>query len=115
MNNSENNTCIQINDIFDELIEENKRLNNELMFANKCLNVLNEFKSYLYNNYINKCKCNHIFNDFISNQFKYLEKEFDSICGQKLSIDSNVKTSESIESEELNEKKVKTSEVLVTL
>ncbi len=35
---------------------------------------------------------------------KHLEKEFDSICGQKLSIGLNVKTSESIESEELNEK-----------
>jgi hypothetical protein len=52
----------------------------------------------------NKCKSSHIFNDFNSNQLKHLEKEFDSICGQKLSIDSNVKTSESIESEELNEK-----------
>ncbi len=76
------------------------RLNNELLFANKCLNVFNQFKYYLYNNYINKCKFNHIFNDFNSNQLKNLEKKFDSICGQKLSIDSNVGTVESIESEE---------------
>src|SRR5258708_7173870 len=34
-------------DIFDDLIAENKRLFNELLFANKCLNVLVEFKSHL--------------------------------------------------------------------
>ncbi len=44
---------------------------------------------------------------------KHLEKEFDSICGQKLSIDPNVKTAESIESEELNEKKIKLNEDFV--
>src|SRR5258708_15507158 len=34
-------------DIFDDLIAENKRLFNELLFANKCLNVLMKFKSHL--------------------------------------------------------------------
>ncbi len=110
---SQKEVVIRINHIFDELIEENKRLKNELLFANKRLNVFNEFKSYLYQNYINKCKSNHIFNDFNSNQLKHLEKEFDSICGQKLSIDPNVKTAESIESEELNEKKIKLNEDFV--
>jgi hypothetical protein len=46
---------------------------------------------------------------------KHLEKEFDSICGQKLSIDSNIKTAESIESEELNEKKWKKMKFSVRL
>ncbi len=38
---------IKVNDIFDELIEENKRLLNELLFANKCLNVFIDFKTKL--------------------------------------------------------------------
>ena len=33
------------NDLFDELMEENKRLLNELIFAEKCLKMFNEFKS----------------------------------------------------------------------
>jgi hypothetical protein len=45
---SQKEVVIRINHIFDELIEENKRLKNELLFANKRLNVFNEFKSYLY-------------------------------------------------------------------
>ena len=36
---------IKVNDIFDELSEENKRLNEELIFTNNCLNVLNRFKA----------------------------------------------------------------------
>src|SRR2546421_3620365 len=40
-------SSMETNDIFDELIAENKRLFNELLFANKCLNVLMKFKSHL--------------------------------------------------------------------
>ena len=36
---------LRVNDVFEELSEENKRLLNELMFANKCLKVLITFKS----------------------------------------------------------------------
>ncbi|XP_054166604.1 histone-lysine N-methyltransferase PRDM9-like [Oppia nitens] len=39
--------CVEVNDIFDDLMSENKRLVNELLFANNCLNLLNELKSYL--------------------------------------------------------------------
>jgi hypothetical protein len=38
---------IKINDIFNELKQQNKRLGNELMFANKCVVILIKFKSYL--------------------------------------------------------------------
>ena len=38
---------IKINDIFNDLKEENKRLLNELLFADKCLKCLTEFKSFV--------------------------------------------------------------------
>ena len=37
-------SCLDVNDVFDELIEENKRLNRELIFANRLLKVLLEMK-----------------------------------------------------------------------
>ena len=37
-------TSIEINDSFDEMKAENKRLENELFFANKCLDVLNKIR-----------------------------------------------------------------------
>ena len=40
-------TYININDIFNELKEENKRLLNELLFADKCLKCLTEFKLFV--------------------------------------------------------------------
>ena len=47
-----------VNDVFDELKEENNRLYNELLFADKCLKSLIKFKtfidkiSYLFENYL---------------------------------------------------------------
>ena len=38
---------ILVNDIFDELLDENKRLLNELLFSNKCINLFIEFKSFI--------------------------------------------------------------------
>ena len=38
---------IIVNNIFDDLKEENKRLLNELLFADKCLKCLIEFKSFV--------------------------------------------------------------------
>ena len=42
-----NSINIKVNDIFDELLAENKRLLNELLFSQKCLNVLNKIKIHL--------------------------------------------------------------------
>ena len=56
---------IRVNDIFDELSEENKRLKNELMFANNCLKVLIKFKTFI---------------DFISDNLK---TDLDSNVSQK--------------------------------
>ena len=38
---------VLVNDIFDELFNENKRLLNELLFADKCIKVLNKIKRFL--------------------------------------------------------------------
>ena len=38
---------LEVNDIFDEMSDEIKRLKSDLKFANKCLKTLNEFKKYL--------------------------------------------------------------------
>ena len=59
---------IKVNDIFDELIAENKRLLNQLLFSNKCLNVLIEIKTN-FNSIINELKTN-----LSSNQLKTIEK-----------------------------------------
>ena len=38
---------IEVIDIFDDLRQENKRLLNELLFADKCLKCLTEFKTFV--------------------------------------------------------------------
>src|SRR5260370_31462165 len=67
---------IELNDIFDELREENKRLNNELLFANKCLNVLNKFKIHLNNIYQ---KFDSIIDSKHKQELNELEIEFKNI------------------------------------
>ena len=61
---------ILVNDIFDEILYENKRLFNELLFADKCINVLTEIKTFIHLNY-NEIKVN-----LVSNQLKV----FNNLC-----------------------------------
>ena len=69
------NKCeIVVNDVLEELNEENKRLLEELLFANKCLKVLNEFKNFVELN---------------SNQFKLILDENNKQFYEELS--ENVK------------------------
>ena len=67
---------IKVNDIFDELSDENKRLNNELMFANNCINVLNKFKLFL--NEIS-VKYETIIDSEDKQNFNRLNEEFNSL------------------------------------
>ena len=39
---------ILVNDIFDEILNENNRLLNELLFADKCIKVLKEIKIFTF-------------------------------------------------------------------
>ncbi len=67
---------IKVNEIFDELSEENKRLLNELIFAKKCIKVLNELKGFIDLN-SDKLKT-----DLYSNQrqeFEVLHKQLDNV------------------------------------
>src|SRR6266700_8032086 len=38
---------IEVRDVFDEVVDENKRLKRDLNFANECINVLLKFRQYL--------------------------------------------------------------------
>jgi hypothetical protein len=64
---------IEINDLFDELKKENKRLLNELSFHEKCVQLLQSYRNCL-NTFYNNCICDQniknksIFNDL---QIKY--------------------------------------------
>ena len=53
-------SSVVVNDVLEELSEENNRLLNELLFANKCLKVLSQFKTFI---------------DFHSKQFKSVLNE----------------------------------------
>ena len=61
---------VLVNDIFDQLFNENKRLLNELLFADKCIEVLNEIKTFIDLN-SNEIKVNlvskqlKVFNDLL--------------------------------------------------
>jgi uncharacterized Zn-finger protein len=89
---------IAANDVLEELSEENKRLFNELLFANKCLKLFTEFKAFLdclISNKIddnfdeNQCKIyrelnvkmTKIINDFRymknMSDFRYISREVD--------------------------------------
>ena len=84
---------VSVNDIFDELFNENKRLLNELKFAKKCVEVLNEIKVFFDSN-SNEIKLN-----LVSNQLKVFNdlcETIDKIIEQKNSFTDEVKE-ESIE------------------
>ena len=82
-------SSILINDIFEELSEENKRLLNELMFANKCLNVLIRFKTFI-DFIFNKIETNLDSNN--CQKFKELRKEVEDIFEEKEKItNQNIK------------------------
>ena len=54
---SNESSVLVIKDVFEELTEENQRLLNELVFANKCLNIFIEIKTFV----------NSMFNTFKNN------------------------------------------------
>jgi uncharacterized Zn-finger protein len=66
-------SLIEIQDIFDELKEENKRLENELLFAKKSFLILNKFKTYINKTY-HKLKSNLDLKDI--QELQELENEY---------------------------------------
>ena len=106
---------IKVNDIFDELIAENKRLLNQLLFSNKCLNVLIEIKTN-FNSIINELKTN-----LSSNQLKTIEDleiKYKNIESEKQQIISNNEENNELINEiniefNSNKPKEKTKSVLI--
>ena len=82
------NKVIDVNDVLVELREENNRLLNELLFANKCLTILCEFK---------------IFVDLISIKFKENLKSNETKKFRQLSekVDQTIRTT-NIDIKQLN-------------
>ncbi|XP_054162938.1 zinc finger protein 675-like [Oppia nitens] len=96
-NMSNNNNNIDVDDVIDELMAENKRLVNELLFANKCLNLLTELKDHM--NLVHKKYEEHIQAEDIS-QWQTLQKSVDTtvdgftMCSFSHLKINNVKTRE---------------------
>ena len=72
---------IDINDVFAELVEENKRLNRELVFANRLLKFLLQVKYKLMNKLKNNDESGHkVLLDSDIVEFIKLEQEFVRLC-----------------------------------
>ena len=77
---------IRVNDIFDELFDENKRIFSELLLANKCIEVLNKLKCHL--NSIHS-KYELIISCEDKQEFLQLQEEYDIAINSKHDIQSN--------------------------
>ena len=94
---SEEESRLDVNDVFDELIEENERLNIELIFAKSLLDVLIEMKKHLMN------KIKHPDNSEYTvlmksdmTKFINLDKQFNIICKKRFVV-INEEVFESVE------------------
>ena len=107
------NKCeIVVNDV---LNEENKRLLEELLFANKCLKVLNEFKNFVELN-SNQFKLNLEENN--KKIFEDLSEKVKRVLNEKnnYSMNFNDKTSIEVKNKEIiinNNKKINISKILI--
>ena len=96
-------SCLDVNDVFEELIEENKRLNKELIFANRLLEILLEMKYNLMNKF--KEFDNYEYAVFLKGDItKYIKlgEQFNNLCEENSVVVNN----ELIQSEEQNKLKV---------
>ena len=88
---------IIVNDVLDELIHENLRLNRELLFANKCLKVLIELKKQLIEKLTQEKIDQHykvLFPSDIS-KFMQLERQYCQLVEDKVVIDLEADTEQS--------------------
>ena len=69
-------SLIKVRDIFDELTEENRRLLNELLFAERRLKCLTEFKSFV-NLIFNKINVYLVENDI--SKYREFESRYETI------------------------------------
>ncbi len=78
------------NDLFEELREENKRLSNELLFAQKCIQLLKSYRNSLIS-FTNDCNCNQ---NYKSKQFLFnlLEDEYKCLFKSEINFDDSIET-----------------------
>ena len=86
-------SSILVNDIFDELIDENKRLLNELLFSNKCINLFIEFKSFIDSISL-KLKPILVSNELIKynelcNKYEEIERKNTTVCVNDETTEAN--------------------------
>ena len=109
------NSQIVVNDVLEELNEENKRLFNELLFADKCLKVLIEFKSFVELN-SNQFKRNLEENN--KQLYEELCEKVKQVLDEKNNFQKNFNDNNSIEvkNKEIiinNNKELKISKILI--
>ena len=74
---------LEVNDVFDELKDENNRLNQQILLFEKTIKLLDQFSDNM-NEFYNCCKCEvnlknqNVFND-LRNQYKTVSDEFRSV------------------------------------
>src|SRR5882757_1662503 len=91
---SENISDIRVNDIFDDLIEENKRLLNQLLFANNCLNKIKIHLNLIYDKY-------EKYIDFeYKTQFQEINEEFKQLLETNETIEEKSDENQSLKSDE---------------
>ena len=84
-------SSIELNDCFNEMKAKNERLENELIFANKCLNVLNKIRVNLNEILSFQTKPKQlILNEKYILKFKELDEEYNNILAEK-ETESSVK------------------------
>ena len=95
---------VLVNDIFDDLFDENKRLLNELLFADKCINLLNKIKTFLDLN-SNEIKVNlvskqlKVFNDLLQTiEEVFREKNSFVIEVKEEVIEENIRSNKRVKS-----------------
>ena len=95
-NISEKDFCIEVNDIFDELMDKNTKLLKELNFANIPLNVLLKYKTLLKRIYE---KYDQIIDSEDKEEFNCLNEELNSVI---IRVDKSIEQNVCIKTEELN-------------
>ena len=90
---SNESSFLVIEDVFEELTEENQRLLNELIFANKCLNIFIEFKAFV-NSMFNIFKDN--FSSIDSQKYEEFDEKLNEVVTElndkrRIDFDYNVK------------------------
>ena len=91
-----------INDIFDELKQQNNRLKNELLLAQKCVHLLEKYRNCLMHFSLH-CKCDENINNKLV--FHLLEKDLNEYQSLR-TIEDIIECNDNTFNCDLNEEKI---------